>query len=81
MFDQDKIIADFYEILNNGYYDEKPPYQFSIDKLHLFHLLGFIDDDKFSTDMKKYKWWQQECIEEQKYKNYDYRRLQSRLFL
>lgn len=74
-FDQNKIIANFYERCNNGYYDEQPPYQCSIDELHLFHLLGFVDDDKFFTSMPKYKWWQQEHIEEQKYKNYDYRRL------
>lgn len=53
MIDILDLLNRLYKRAEEGYYEDKPAYQFSIDELNLMYDLGWID--KASYHLKKWK--------------------------
>ncbi len=53
MIDTEELLNRLYKKAEEGYYDNKPAYQFSKDELNLKYYLGWID--KASYQLKKQK--------------------------
>ncbi len=51
MIDTEELLNRLYKRAEEGYYDDKPAYQFSKDELNLMYYLGWID--KASYQLKK----------------------------
>lgn len=47
MSNPDSLIDRLYKRAEEGYYDDKPAYQFSVDELNLFYYFGWIDEARY----------------------------------
>ena len=60
MFNPDSLINKLYKRAEEGYYEDKPPFQFSKDELNLMYDLGWVDEasyrlEKFKLEPFKYE--------------------------
>ncbi len=47
MIDTEKLLNRLYKRAEEGYYNDKPAYQFSKDELNLFYYLGWMDKQSY----------------------------------
>lgn len=48
MIDPQELLNRLYKREKEGYYEDKPAYQFSKDELELMHYLGLIDEENYN---------------------------------
>ena len=47
MIDPVELLNRLYKRAEEGYYEDKPSYQFSKDELELMHYLGLVDEESY----------------------------------
>lgn len=47
MIDPVELLNRLYKREKEGYYEDKPAYQFSKDELELMHYLGLVDEESY----------------------------------
>lgn len=47
MINPEELLNRLYKRAKEGYYEDKPPYQFSKDELELMHYLGLVDEESY----------------------------------
>ena len=47
MIDPIELLNRLYKREKEGYYEDKPSYQFSKDELELMHYLGLVDEESY----------------------------------
>lgn len=47
MIDTEELLNRLWKRAEEGYYDDKPVYQFSKDELNLMYYLGWIDEESY----------------------------------
>lgn len=47
MIDPIELLNRLYKREKEGYYEDKPAYQFSKDELELMHYLGLVDEESY----------------------------------
>ena len=47
MINTQELLNRLYKIEKEGYYEDKPPYQFSKDELDLMYYLGLVDEESY----------------------------------
>ena len=50
MIDTEELLHRLWKRLEKGYYDDKPAYQFSKDKLTLMYYLGWMDEESYHIE-------------------------------
>lgn len=53
MIDTEELLNRLWERAEEGYYDDKPVYQFSKDELNLMYYLGWIDEESYHINKQK----------------------------
>jgi len=53
MIDTNELLNRFWKRAAEGYYDDKPVYQFSKDELNLIYYLGRIDEESYHLEKQK----------------------------
>ena len=61
MIDTLELLNRLYKRAEEGYYEDKPPFQFSKDELNLMYDLGWVDETSYR--LKKWKLEQEEYAE------------------
>ena len=56
-----ELLNRLYKRAEEGYYEDKPPFQFSKDELNLMYDLGWVDETSYR--LKKWKLEQEEYAE------------------
>ena len=49
MIDPEELLNRLYKRAKEGYYEDKPPYQFSKDELDLMYYLGSVDEVSYQN--------------------------------
>ena len=49
MIDPEELLNRLYKRAKEGYYEDKPPYQFSKDELDLMYYLGSVDEISYQN--------------------------------
>ena len=47
MINPQELLNRLYKRAEEGYYEDKPPYQFSKDELDLMYYLGLVDEESY----------------------------------
>ena len=47
MINPEELLNRLYKRAEEGYYEDKPAYQFSKDELELMHYLGLVDEESY----------------------------------
>ena len=53
MINTEELLNRLYKRAEEGYYDDKPAYQFSKDELNLMYCLGWIDEASYNIKKQK----------------------------
>lgn len=53
MIDTEELLNRLWKRAEEGYYDDKPVYQFSKDELNLMYYLGWIDEESYYIKKQK----------------------------
>lgn len=53
MIDTEELLNRLWKRAEEGYYDDKPVYQFSKDELNLMYYLGWIDEESYHIKKQK----------------------------
>lgn len=53
MIDTEELLNRLWKRVEEGYYDDKPVYQFSKDELNLMYYLGWIDEESYYIKKQK----------------------------
>jgi len=53
MIDTEELLNRLWKRAEEGYYDDKPAYQFSKDELNLMYYLGWIDEESYHIKKQK----------------------------
>lgn len=53
MIDTEELLNRLWKRAEEGYYDDKPVYQFSKDEMNLMYYLGWIDKESYHIEKQK----------------------------
>lgn len=53
MIDTEELLNRLYKRAEEGYYEDKPAYQFSKDKLNLMYYLGWVDETSYCLQKQR----------------------------
>lgn len=53
MIDTEELLNKLWKRAEEGYYDDKPIYQFSKDELNLMYYLGWMDEETYHSKEQK----------------------------
>ena len=53
MIDTEELLNRLWKRAEEGYYDNKPVYQFSKDEMNLMYYLGWIDKESYHIEKQK----------------------------
>ena len=53
MIDTEELLNRLYKRAEEGYYEDKPAYQFSKDELNLMYYLGWVDEVSYCLTKQK----------------------------
>lgn len=70
MISRIELLNELYKRAQEGYYDDKPAYQFSKDELNLKYCLGLIDEPSYQLKKQKLEQRIDEYCLEQRAKEY-----------
>lgn len=53
MIDTEELLNRLYKRAEEGYYEDKPAYQFSKDELNLMYYLGWVDETSYCLQKQR----------------------------